>query len=918
MRPLCGFSPSDPVLSSRRAAEKRARSSRTFTWMCLAGLVSLGANAAPTSTTQAIKLDQFGYAPGMKKVAVVANPKFGLNSRQPFSPGVGLNQYEVRRWSDNVVVFQGTLVQWKDPADPSKLVHQQSGDAGWHFDFSSLTTPGSYYIFDRQNNVGSDRFEIQTRVYDAVLRQAVRTVYYQRLNIPKVRPFAEAPWLDDRAAYQGNNQDRRAQRCVTVVISSWENGCTGAGAASERDLSGGWMDAGDTNKYTTFARNAVLQLLNAYRSNPKVFADNTGIPESGNGLPDVLDEVKFELDFIKRMQDATGTNGLFLKVGTDTYEGRSPISADTRPRYYLPECSSATLAGAAMFASGAATLKAISSQTAYAADLQARAERAFARANATTNGFSAFETACDNQSVKAGDADHDAQEQLASAVMAAIYLYEATGKAEYRTFVQSRMGSLDMLRPNPWGGTFWGPYSLPLQTALLRFTRMPNVPATVATTIFNSKAQQKEAASLLQANRQTDLYRSYMDDWMLHWGSNMVRAQVGLANLDFTTHGVDTANSAAYRSLAAQHLHWLHGANPLGLVMLSNMSRFGAERSVNELNHAWFADGSVWDSAAVPNQGPAPGYLTGGPNKSYSGCQTGNRPTECAPGISDQPLQKAYKDWNNQEQRSYEISEPAIYYQAAYVELLARLIEADNSPPTTPAGLAVSAVTSATAVLSWAPAADDVGVSSYVVLNADTGNPWAAGVGGTRLVLTGLNCGRSYRVAVRAEDAAGNRSAQSAVLTFATPSCVATQQNIFSDALAAGWSDWSWGGARFFDHWSPGVVGTRAIRMEYQAYGGLSLRHSTGFTLGNTGSLRFWAYSPVATTLQVQLQATDDSPAFSTTNVSLAAAQWKQISVTIPAAGASVRVKRVSLQSLRASASVVLIDELQLAGVTGP
>ena len=77
------------------------------------------------------------------------------------------------------------------------------------------------------------------------------------------------------------------------------------------------MDAGDKNKYTTFATSAVIQLIEAYRMNPNVFKDNYNIPESGNGIPDVLDEVKFELDYLKRMQDATVTNGFFLKLETD-------------------------------------------------------------------------------------------------------------------------------------------------------------------------------------------------------------------------------------------------------------------------------------------------------------------------------------------------------------------------------------------------------------------------------------------------------------------------------------------------------------------------------------------------------------------------------------------------------------------------
>ncbi|MCE2658659.1 MAG: glycoside hydrolase family 9 protein [Rubrivivax sp.] len=610
---------------------------------CAALLVPTSAIAAPTTLTPHIKVDQFGYLRRMAKVAIVADPVQGNNSAQSFNPGTGPNQYQVRRWADNAVVFSGTLRSWRNGA-----VHAQSGDRGWSFDFSALATPGSYYIHDSLNNVSSGRFEINTAAYNAVLRQALRTFYYQRLNTAKQLPFAEGGWTD-AAAYEGPSQDRFA----TSVYAK-------GNPATSRDLSGGWMDAGDTNKYTTFARNAVLQLLDAWRINPAVFGDANGIPESGNGLPDLLDELKFELEFLKRMQNATGTQGFLLKVGVLDYELATPLSTDRRPRYYVPECTSATLAGAAMFAASAGVYRAIPSQVAYGNDLLARAEAAWNRAKATTNQFSAnaFQTHCDTMEVKAGDADHTVAEQVGSALIAAIHLFELTGKAEYRDFVQARYTTVE-----PVSNNWWGPYNLPLQNALLRYANMLPPSSPVATDIRNRKAAQNSTMSLTDRNAETDLYRAFMPDDQYHWGSTMIKANVGLMNLDFVSHRINPAQAASYQALADQHLNWLHGANPLGLVMLSNMAAFGAESSINEIFHSWFNDGSVWDNARTSRFGPPPGYVTGGPNPFYSGT---------VGGIRNQPPQKAYKDWNDHAEASYEISEPAIYYQAAYINLLAR------------------------------------------------------------------------------------------------------------------------------------------------------------------------------------------------------------------------------------------------------
>ena len=77
-------------------------------------------------------------------------------------------------------------------------------------------------------------------------------------------------------------------------------------------MRGGWFDAGDTNKYVTFASHPLHQLLSAYTQNPAVWTDDFNIPESNNGVPDLLDEIRFELDWFQRMQDNDG--GVFYQT----------------------------------------------------------------------------------------------------------------------------------------------------------------------------------------------------------------------------------------------------------------------------------------------------------------------------------------------------------------------------------------------------------------------------------------------------------------------------------------------------------------------------------------------------------------------------------------------------------------------------
>src|SRR5436190_10998785 len=412
---------------------------RSTCLLCLVLIAHLPSLAfSPGITSKQIKIDQFGYLPGSRKIAVIVDPQTGYNAAESFSPGTGTNQYQVRNWSTNAVVYSGTLVAWNSGA-----THTQSGDRGWRFDFTPVTTTGSYYIYDVANNVGSYRFEVNNSVYTQVLKQAARMFFYQRVNFAKQTPYVDAKW-SDAAAFSGTNQDYAAR-------SRWDK----TNAATARDLHGGWFDAGDCNKYVTFTLSPLCNLLETYRSYPAYFADNYNIPESGNGIPDILDEVKWELDWLTRMQDGTGTNGLFLKVGADNYNGSSPPSSDHNPRYYVPECTSATLTGAAVFALGAIVYKSlgIPAMTNYGNDLQTRAINAWNRAKVTTSNFTSFQTTCDDQNIVSGDADADIDSQKDLVVIAAAYLFEATGTAEYRTTFDAQY-----VNARPYKTSWWGPY----------------------------------------------------------------------------------------------------------------------------------------------------------------------------------------------------------------------------------------------------------------------------------------------------------------------------------------------------------------------------------------------------------------------------------------------------------------------------
>jgi endoglucanase len=585
-----------------------------------------------------ILVDQFGYRPGDPKVAVIRNPQVGYDRGDQITPGP---RYDVRRAGDGSVIFSAAPKSWNGGAREAS-----SGDIGWWFDFSVVDKPGTYFVYDAARNARSAPFRIDPFVYRDVLKAAVRMYFYQRSGFAKQQPYAEKCWTDT-PAYIGPNQDIEAHD-----ITDRNN------KQKARNLSGGWFDAGDTSKYVTFAAPAVHQLLTAYQTSPAVFTDDFNIPESGNGIPDLLDEVKFELDWLGRMQFSDGS--VALKVGdiVDT-KGGAP-SADSSPRYYVPACTSATIAAAGMFAHAAYVYGKIGALAPDAERLRARAVAAWKNYQASP----AKQTACDSGEVRSAKADWNEPDQNAAALVAAVYLFALTGNQVYGDYVKAHYRET-----RPYHDMGWSRYNADQGEALLFYSSLPDADAALKQTLIADKLKDvKDGNQVYGFKPDDDLYRAFMHDPQYHWGSNAPRANYGNSNLDALIFGLMSPDqSSTYQTRALEILHYFHGVNPFTMVYLSNMYSYGATRSANEIYHAWFWHGSRWGNALTSECGPAPGFVPGGPNANAA--KEGVPPTLTPP--TGQPPQKSYRDWNaGWPESSWAVTEPAIYYQASYIRLL--------------------------------------------------------------------------------------------------------------------------------------------------------------------------------------------------------------------------------------------------------
>jgi endoglucanase len=626
------------------------------------GAPDAGPIVAPQPLSPNIVVDQFGYRPTAEKIAVIRSPQTGFDSGTSFTPGA---MYALVDAHSGQTLLAAAPTPWNGGATDAS-----SGDKAWWFDFSSVTTPGDYFVLDETRAVRSDVFTLSDTIYRDVLAQSVRMLFYQRDGFAKTAQYAGAEWADG-AAHMGPGQD---PECGLYTDGS-----------APKDLHGGWFDAGDQNKYSNWAASDVLELLHAYMDTPTAFRDDYNIPESGNGVPDVLDEAKWELDWLVRMQNADGS--VLSIVGQDgvtvtaTDTDTAPSLA-TGPCTYGPANTSATLTTAAAFAYGALVFQSVpAAATVYpgfAADLSARAVQAWTWAQANPAVF--FYNAQNN--IGAGEQEVPETQParnyalLIKQLQATLYLFELTGDARSQAFFDANYTGINLIQTG-----YAGPYNGEEQETLLSYAAAPGATPAVAQKIkaaYRSALQSSDNLGSVQND--SDPYLAYLPSY--GWGSNQIKADQGNLFYDLVTFGVDPTSTEATRG-AERYIHYIHGVNPLQLVYLSNMGDHGAVSSVTRFFHSWFAHGSDWDAAGVSKYGPPPGYLTGGANPSYtwdSCCPGGCSGVTCGAAPlsppTGQPDQKSYRDFNDGwPLDSWQVTEPDCGYQAKYIRLLSKFVE---------------------------------------------------------------------------------------------------------------------------------------------------------------------------------------------------------------------------------------------------
>jgi endoglucanase len=281
-------------------------------FLAVLGLALLVSLPAPATAADAdVRVSSVGYLPGRAKVATIA---------------VAATSYRVLREADGSVVLDGVA------AGPK--VSPDTGAEVWLADFSPIDERGRFYV--QVDGVGrSVGFPIDDDVYREPLRAAMIGFYGQRCNTPvTVRWGVHTYW--HAACHMNDGQ--------TDYI----------GGGGQRDGRKGWHDAGDYGKYTVNAGVTVGAMLAAFEEYGAALAGLAlPIPEAGDAVPDYLDEIRWELEWLFTMQYSATDGRVSHKLTARDFEGFVMPEADGSARYFVPWGSAATADFVAMMAQAA-------------------------------------------------------------------------------------------------------------------------------------------------------------------------------------------------------------------------------------------------------------------------------------------------------------------------------------------------------------------------------------------------------------------------------------------------------------------------------------------------------------------------------------------------------------------------------------
>ena len=529
---------------------------------------------------QNVLMNELGYYPDQKKTAVYRGDK--------------IPHFFVCNASDEGVVY------FNSPSEA--FINESTGETCYLLDFTEFDVKGRYYL--EAGTSQSVVFEIKDNVYDDAMDKLLRFFYLQRCGMEVSKElagvFAHPTCHDTPARIYGTD------RFI--------------------DVNGGWHDAGDYGRYIVPAAVTIADLFLAIENNPKLLELNLRIPESGNQMPDILSEIKYELDWMLKMQDKE-TGRVYHKVSCAGFCGFIMPQEEREELIVCPASLTATADFAACMAMAVKFYDSYDKE--YANTLKAASVKAYEvmREIQVPGGF------LNPEGVVTGT--YEDKIEIDEQYWAAAQLYKAFGDEKYRKDFEAIAGE-EILHGYGWEdvGSFG------------------NL-AYITTNEFETDSELKNRIIQSMIDKAEKLYETAekeaygisftKDDYI--WGSNMYVAE----NASHMFDAYVLTKDEKFIDCARAHVDYLFGKNACNVCFVTGCGT----NQIKEPHHR--------PSSAAKQ--PMPGMLIGGPN---SGLMDPDAQKSC----SGLPPAKCFVDTL----LSYSTNEETIYWNSALILLLSQVM----------------------------------------------------------------------------------------------------------------------------------------------------------------------------------------------------------------------------------------------------
>lgn len=548
----------------------------------------------------ALKVNQVGYHAEGQKVAV-AEP-------------------EVKSKTFTLKDSKGRTV-WKGKAVRT-AVSPFSDKTRQVIDFSKVSKPGTYTLSAGKHK---QQVIIAEKPYGDIAVAAMKSYYLQRTGMPIEEKYA------GKYARPAAHPDTNVQ-----IHPSAASPQLPAGTVIESPY--GWYDAGDYNKYIVNSGFTVGTMLMAYQINKENLDKmNLNIPESGNNIPDFLDEIMYNLKWMMTMQDPAD-GGVYHKLTTPNFEGFIMPKDCKQQRYVVQKSTQAALDFAATMALAARIYNAYSEYGEFCKEATAAAERAYAWA--VKNPGVMYDQPGNNEKYDPDVAtgmydDKNAEDEF---FWAATELYLTTKQTAY--LAQAKAFSPKKFMLPSWGNISGLGAMQWLNQVILGTEEAKDICTNCMKKSL--KAQCDKWIEEMNGSSFHSVTGNHAEDFI--WASN---SEMGAGRGIMLMYQYALTKDSKYRDAAMSTLDYIFGRNATGYCFVTG---FGTQRVMHPHQRLSSADG-ITD--------PLPGFLIGGPNR-------GQQDKEHVPPYPSSIPDESYMDHEG----SYASNEVAINWNAYLVNLL--------------------------------------------------------------------------------------------------------------------------------------------------------------------------------------------------------------------------------------------------------